>query len=430
MLTFLYDTLLASWDLLQQASIYILFGLLVGGLLKVFLSPAYVASHLGSGRFSSVFKAALLGIPIPLCSCGVLPAAASLKKQGANNGATTAFLISTPESGVDSISITWALLDPIMTIARPVSAFTSAFIAGVAENFLNPPDKKKQAEPDLSCPIDNCCDGIDCPPETHKKHHSFFEKSRVGLKYAATNLWADLAGWFFVGILLAGIITVLVPDDMISSYLGGGLSSMLLMLAFGIPLYICATASTPIAAAFIMKGVSPGTALVFLLVGPATNVTSLSVLVGLLGKRATVLYLASIAVVSVLCGLAVDAVYFSLGISAVAVVGQAAEVLPGWLMATATVLLLVLSIRPLSNIFKSWFGWENGCDCSAGSCTTKDDHNHVHSDAVDTGCGCGDSCRTPNPVQLQPLIDLNEGKRVPTILSYDAGNETHGTAAH
>jgi uncharacterized membrane protein YraQ (UPF0718 family) len=230
MLTFFYDILLASWDLLQQASIYILFGLLVGGLLKVFLSPSYVANHLGTGRFSSVFKAALFGIPIPLCSCGVLPAAASLKKQGANNGATTAFLISTPESGVDSISISWALLDPILTIARPVSAFISAFVAGIAENFLNPPDNTSRAKPDLSCPIDNCCDGVDCPPEVHKRHHGFAEKTMMGFKYAATDLWADLAGWFFVGILLAGLITVLVPDDMISRYLGGGVSSMLLML--------------------------------------------------------------------------------------------------------------------------------------------------------------------------------------------------------
>ena len=109
-----------SWHLLLEASVYILFGMLVGGLLKVFLNPSFVADHLGKGKFSSVIKAALFGIPIPLCSCGVLPAAASLKRQGANNGATTAFLISTPESGVDSMAITYALLDPIMTVARPV----------------------------------------------------------------------------------------------------------------------------------------------------------------------------------------------------------------------------------------------------------------------------------------------------------------------
>lgn len=414
LLNFLFNVLLSSWDMLQQASVYILFGLMIGGLLKMFLSPAYVASHLGTGRFSSVFKAALLGIPIPLCSCGVLPAAASLKKQGANNGATTAFLISTPESGVDSISITWALLDPIMTIARPISAFISAFTAGSAENFFNPPDKGKQATPDLSCPIDNCCDGIDCPPEKHKKHHSLAEKLGTGLKYAGTSLWADLAGWFFIGILLAGLINVLVPDAIISRYLGGGLSSMLLMLTFGIPLYICATASTPIAAAFIMKGVSPGTALVFLLVGPATNITSLSVLFGLLGKRATALYLLSIAVISVLCGLAVDAIYFSLGISAVAAVGHAAEILPTWLMTTATLLLLTLSIRPLYNVIRGWFGADDDCGCSSGSCATDAGHGHdhgpLHNKTEDTGCDCGSSCETSNPIQSQSFTHGGEDK--------------------
>jgi uncharacterized membrane protein YraQ (UPF0718 family) len=412
MLIFIHDVFFASWNMLQQASIYILFGLLVGGMLKIFLSPAYVAAHLGRGRFSSVFKAALLGIPIPLCSCGVLPAAASLKKQGANNGATTAFLISTPESGVDSISITWALLDPIMTIARPLAAFISAFVAGCAENFFNPPDKNRQATPDLSCPIDNCCDGTDCPPDEHKHHHSLIEKLRTGIRYAATDLWADLAGWFFVGILLAGLISVLVPDAVIARYLGGGLWSMLLMLTFGIPLYICATASTPIAAAFIMKGVSPGTALVFLLVGPATNITSLSVLVGLLGKRATALYLLSIAIIGVLCGLAVDAVYLSFGLSAIAAVGQAAEVFPGWLMTSATLLLLVLSIRPLLTIFSGWFGKGDGCGCSSGVCSDGHSHNHGHGHEKmeDAACGCGGSCRTSGPIDIQPLPTIDRDR--------------------
>jgi uncharacterized membrane protein YraQ (UPF0718 family) len=412
MMTFIYDVFIASWEMLQQASIYILFGLLIGGLLKMFLSPSYVAAHLGSGRFSSVFKAALLGIPIPLCSCGVLPAATSLKKQGANNGATTAFLISTPESGVDSISITWALLDPIMTIARPVSAFISAFVAGSAENFLNPPDKSKQAAPDLSCPIDNCCDGNDCPPDEHKHHHGLIEKLQIGVKYAATDLWADLAGWFFIGILLAGLISVLVPDAVIARYLGGGFGSMLLMLTFGIPLYICATASTPIAAAFIMKGVSPGTALVFLLVGPATNITSLSVLIGLLGKRATALYLLSIPVVSVLCGLAVDAIYLSLGISAAAAVGQAAEVLPDWVMISATLVLLSLSVRPLYRIFLGWFGKGDGCGCSTEACSTGNDHGHGHQHAETKAadCGCSDSsCEISDPAHVQPLSALGTG---------------------
>ncbi len=398
--TFFIDVLAESWQLLQDASLYILFGLLVGGLLKVFMSPAYIASHLGSGRFKSVFKAALFGIPIPLCSCGVLPAAASLKKQGANNGATTAFLISTPESGVDSISITWALLDPIMTVARPVAAFLSAFVAGVGENLLHPPKAAEKMKPDLRCPIDNCCDGEECPPDVHRRHHSLTEKLIAGVRFAVTDIWADLVGWFFVGILLAGVITVLVPDDMISRYLGGGLGSMFLMLAFGIPLYICATASTPIAAALILKGVSPGTALVFLLVGPATNITSLSVLLGILGKSATGLYLAAIAVVSILCGLAVDAIYLSLGISASAVAGKAAEVLPSGLMLGAAIVLILLSVQPLAGmVWRRCAGSADGCGCSAGSCSTGHDHTGHHHHHHD-GCGCDDD----NLVQLQPLV--------------------------
>jgi len=387
--------------MLTQASFYILFGLLVGGMLRMFLSPAYVAAHLGRGRYSSVFKAALFGIPIPLCSCGVLPAAASLKRQGANNGATTAFLISTPESGLDSISITWALLDPIMTMARPVSAFISAFVAGCAENFFNPPDRDRRLRPDPSCPVDDCCDGNDCPPDTHRHHHGLMEKVWRGIRYAATDLWGELAGWFFAGILLAGLISVAVPDALITRYLGGGVLSMLLMLAFGIPLYICATASTPIAAAFILKGVSPGTALVFLLVGPATNITSLSVLVGLLGKRAVALYLAAIALVAVLCGLAVDAVYLGFGLSATAAVGQAAEVLPGWLTWSATILLLVLSVKPVWKSILGLLGRNDGCGCSSATCDAEaSEHDHPQEAP---SCTCGGSCTVPEPGRLASL---------------------------
>jgi len=171
------------------------------------------------------------------------------------------------------------------------------------------------------------------------------------------------ASFYIIFGLLAGVITVMVPDVVISRYLGGGISSMLLMLLFGIPLYICATASTPIAAALVLKGVSPGTALVFLLVGPATNITSLSVLVGLLGKRASIIYLAAIAVVSVMCGLALDAIYLSLGVSAVATVGQAGGLFSGAVMLAATLLLLVLSIKPLAKIFIGWFSRRPGCSC-------------------------------------------------------------------
>jgi len=285
----------------------------------------------------------------------VLPAAVSLRKQGASNGATTAFLIATPESGVDSISITYALLDPILTIARPVVAFVTATVAGITENLFGSNNETTRITPDLSCPVDGCCDGQNCSPEEHRQHHTFREKLAAGMHFAIYDLWGDLAGWFLIGLILAGLITVLIPADMFSQYLGSGLPAMLIMLAVGIPLYICATASTPIAAALILKGVSPGAALVFLLAGPATNIASLTVLTGVLGKRATAIYLASIAVCAVLFGLIVDQVYAVLGISAQAVVGQASEIVPQWVGIIGALIILAMSIKPVWSAIRERF---------------------------------------------------------------------------
>jgi len=372
----LLEIIAESWELLRESSIYVLFGIFVAGLMRVFVSPEAVSRHLGKGKVKSVLKAAALGVPIPLCSCGVLPAAVSLKRQGANNGATAAFLISTPESGVDSIALTYALLDPVMTVARPAAAFATAAVSGIAENVLGAEKEGKPVQPDLHCPVDNCCDGVDCLPEVHKGHHTFLEKLKAGLGYALFELWEDIAPWFVLGLLLAGVITALIPSELLAKHLGGGLSAMLIMLAVGIPLYICATASTPIAAALILKGVSPGAALVFLLAGPATNVTSLTVLFGLLGKRATVIYLASIAVVSVACGLVLDQVYAFLGISAQAVAGQAAELIPPWAQVAGALALLGMSARPLYRTLRSLAGRLRGrphvetCTCAPGTCST------------------------------------------------------------
>jgi len=254
---------------------------------------------------------------------------------------------------VDSISITYALLDPIMTVARPFVAFVTATFAGIAENLFGSSDEIKSHVPDLSCPVDNCCDGKNCDPQTHRRHHSFSEKIKAGVGYAFGDLWDDIAKWFLLGVLLAGFITVLIPDDVFSRYLGSGLSAMLLMLAIGVPLYICATASTPIAAALILKGVSPGAALVFLLVGPATNVASLTVLTGILGKRATGIYLGTIAVSAVIFGLIVDHIYAIMGLSAQAMVGQASEVVPSWAQWAGALLVLLLSIKPIYSKLRS-----------------------------------------------------------------------------
>lgn len=378
----------SSWHLLEDAAIYIIIGLLAGGLLKVFLSPGYVAAHLGSGRFTSVLKAALLGIPLPLCSCGVLPAAAALKKQGASNGATTAFLISTPESGVDSITISWVLLDPIMTVCRPVAAFVTALAAGFTENILHPPRPHRMGSSGGAAGLEHCA-GDECCADGPPPARSFSGRMRDGVRYALTDLWQDLAGPFFIGLLLAGTIEVLVPEDFFQAYLGDGFSSMLVMLAFGIPLYICATASTPIAAALILKGVSPGAALVFLLVGPATNIATIAVLSRLLGRRATLVYLSSIAVVSIACGLLLDSVYSLLGLSAQAMVGKASEIAPPWVGITAAVFVLALSVPPLLRRFAKWRdGRGTGCGCAGEACASGGAAVTLHDKSSEADPGC------------------------------------------
>jgi uncharacterized protein len=285
----------------------------------------------------------------------VLPAAASLRKQGANRGATSAFLISTPESGVDSIAVSYALLDPLLTVVRPVAAMVTAMVVGFSENIFFWEKGEKAVKVDRSCPVDNCCDGVGCPDEVHRRHHRWGEKLIAGLRFAYREVWSDIVGWFFIGLFFAALITALVPDDLISSLLGGGIGSMLVMLVVGIPLYICATASTPVAAALILKGVSPGAALVFLLVGPATSIASLFVLHRILGKRSLALYLAALSVCAVLFGLTVDWMYGFFGISARAILGEAGDVLPQGIKLAAAVLLLALSVQPLGKAFvKRW----------------------------------------------------------------------------
>ena len=277
----------------------------------------------------------------------MLPAAAALKKQGANNGATTAFLVATPESGVDSIAITYALLDPVMTVVRPVAAFITAISAGFLENIVNKPKEKTPSLTMFSGSNEQGCSSAGCDADQQKRQQTVIGKAILGLRYGAVDVWGDIVGWFFAGLLLAGTITALIPDDMMATYLGGGLSSMLIMLLFGVPIYICATASTPIAAALILKGVSPGAALVFLLAGPATNVTSLSTMYGILGKKATFRYLFVLSSFALLFGLAVDQLYLLSGITPHAVLGEASELVPHGVKLGATIVLLILSVKPL-----------------------------------------------------------------------------------
>ncbi|OBQ54516.1 SO_0444 family Cu/Zn efflux transporter [Halodesulfovibrio spirochaetisodalis] len=306
------------WEILLEAAPYVLFGFFVAGLLKGFLPEDFVARHLGSDKKGAVLKASMFGVPLPLCSCGVIPAAAGLRQQGASKGATTSFMISTPETGVDSIAITYALLDPIMTIVRPVAAFISALTAGTLVDMF--PEKPKPGKTEFT-PLnfapttlkkeEECTSGC-CSSSAGKR---FKDKFMTGMKFAFGELVADIGKWLFIGILIAAVVSTFLPVTFFQDYVGDGLLSMILMVVIGVPMYVCATASTPIAAALALKGLSPGGALVFLLVGPATNAATITVVAQTLGKRVAFIYVSSIAVTSVILGLAVNWLYAKLGLS-------------------------------------------------------------------------------------------------------------------
>ena len=340
---FIQDSLAAAWFVFLESSPYMLFGFFIAGLMYVFIKPEKVARYFGGRGARPVVLSALAGIPIPLCSCGVIPAAAGLKKQGASRGATLSFLISTPETGMDSIPITYALIDPLMTIVRPIAAFFTAVVAGFSENLLgHRDDDQKDAVPAVAA-APTSSPGLPSNPQTEANpDQPLSSRVKNGLQYAFGELLGDIGPWFIFGVLLAGFIIALVPDDLIGGYLGNPLLAMAAMLVAGIPMYVCATSSTPIAAALILKGLNPGAALVFLLVGPATNVATLSMVSGMLGKRSVAIYLAAIVVCSFAMGLLVDFLYVTFQIQPMAVAGQAAELLPEWIKFGSAIVLMVL----------------------------------------------------------------------------------------
>jgi len=321
----------AMWRIFLDAAPYLFLGFGVAGLLHIFIPGEQIMDYLGAsaGKFRSVVNASIVGIPLPICSCGIVPTAISLRKRGA----TVSFLISTPETGVDSIAITYALLDPIMTVFRPTAAFVTALAAGITNNLLIRDEDPADPEETVSCHCSTC--------STLSEDPGFAERIYAGIRYAYLDLLGEISGWLIVGILLAGIISYAIPDSLIPSYLGGGLASMLVMLVVGIPLYIGATASTPIAAALIAKGMSPGTAFVFLLAGPATNAVTITMVARFLGKRSAALYLTLIAICSVALGLALDFLSLEMGLETTAIAGCVSEVLPQEVKLLFAVLMLL-----------------------------------------------------------------------------------------
>jgi uncharacterized protein len=281
---------------------YLLIGLSFAGLLHVIFNRDFILNHLGQNNFWSVLKASVLGVPLPLCSCGVIPTALYLRKQKASQGATLSFLISTPQTGVDSIIATYGMMGPIFAIFRPVFAFIMGIAGGLAANFF---DKEKinitkMKEEGFSC--------VTC--EVKDPHdHSVWEKLKSGVNYAYVEFLDDISLQLVFGIILAGIISFIIPDNFFQKYGGDGILGMLLMMAFAIPLYVCATASIPIAVSLMLKGLSPGAALVFLIAGPATNIATITLIGRALGRKMVIIYLSVIAVFSLIGGYLLNFTY-------------------------------------------------------------------------------------------------------------------------
>jgi len=344
-----------AWSILREASFFLLLGFVLAGVFAVVVPAALFTRFLGRGKIRSVLWASAIGTPLPLCSCGVLPTALGLARQGATRGATVSFLISTPETGIDSIALSYALMDPIMTVLRPVAAFVTAVVAGIATNFLGVKRQPAAAETSNGA---TTTEGPEAPAPARGLHPPFegnggarFASQRAAVReifaYGFRELLDETAHWLVLGVILAALVAVLLPASVIERYFGDGFLTMLAMLVIGIPIYTCASASTPIAAALVLKGLSPGAALVFLLSGPATNIGAVVVLLKFLGRRVVTIYLLSIAVVALAAGYALDWTYRTWHMNPVATFGKATGFVPDPVKVASAVVLLALLARSL-----------------------------------------------------------------------------------
>jgi len=313
----LYNVLFETARTLYLAAPFLLLGLLLAGLLHVLLPAQLVQRFLGRPGMGGVVTAALVGVPLPVCSCGVVPLAVEMRRKGASQPASLSFLTTTPESSLDSILLTWGLMGPVMAVARPIAAFFTAVLGGLGA-MLVLSEGEEDVEP-AAAVCDHCAVGDPHPhpsddaTETGRGRGLWRGLLKPALAYGFVEMLDDLAFWLLIGVFAAGVLGALVPADLAALGLGVGLLPMLLVLAVGVPIYMCASASTPVAAALLAKGLSPGAALVFLLAGPATNAATVVLLGRTFGRRFVAVYLASVAAGAVAAGLALDALTAAFG---------------------------------------------------------------------------------------------------------------------
>ena len=345
------------FDLINEMSPFLLLGFLLAGLMHSFVPNTLYTRYLSRNSIKSVIYSALFGVPLPLCSCGVIPTAMSLRREGASKGSVVSFLVSTPQTGVDSIIATYSLMGLPFAILRPIVAFVTAIFAGQMVNVFD----------------DDTAVEVKEIKETHNhEHHSFMYKIKEALEYAFLDMMEDIGKWLVIGLVVAGLITVLVPDSFFEVFKDNSLLSILFVLLFSIPMYLCATGSIPIAVALMLKGLTPGAALVLLMAGPASNMASILVINKVLGRKTLIIYL-----LTLICG----AIVFALGIdnllprewfvpNIAAAHGDCCDEGSSWFSIGCTILMCILLINAFINKYRG----KSHCHCHDHRCGCGEDH--------------------------------------------------------
>jgi uncharacterized membrane protein YraQ (UPF0718 family) len=354
-------------DLFAESALWLLLGLLIAGLMKWIVPVALLERQMGDNRLVSIVKAAFIGAPLPLCSCGVIPAAIGLRRSGASRSSTISFLIATPETGVDSISISYALLGPFFAVIRPMAAIFTAIYAGVMVKFfaLKPStrhtaidkagDSNEHEVTKSQHTSSKCCENPKktikkapscCSNEQTEQKLSFRQRIVESLAFSSGKLLSDISKWLLIGLIVAAAIKTWVSTDFLLQW-GDGFTAMLVMALIGIPMYICATASTPLAAGFLAAGLSPGAILVFMLAGPATNIATMGMIKQEMGTKVLVCYLTSLLTASISIGYIANLLIntFNFEISNLASHDHVME--PSYIHIASAVLLAALMIRNL-----------------------------------------------------------------------------------
>lgn len=359
------------WTMLCEMAPYLLLGFAIAGILHAFVPASVYRTHLAPNTFGSVVKAALFGIPLPLCSCGVVPTAMGLRREGASRGATVSFLIATPQTGVDSIAATYSMMGLPFALLRPVAALVTALGGGaLANRYARRHGGDNEA---VQTPEGN--------PDTRPA--GFVSRVRLAVRYGFGNMMEDIGRWLLIGLVVAALITAFVPADALAVLSAYPLLSMLLVLLVSVPMYICATGSIPIAVALMLKGLTPGAALVLLMAGPATNAASLLIVHKALGRSVQAFYVGAIVVGAVVFGLIADyllpASWFTLPMAeTLACHAHGGAMHSGWLQTASGIVLSLLLVRAFWVRFHSKGHHHDHCGCTTDSCENTKNHPHMN----------------------------------------------------